>query len=782
MADAAFQPWRQSHTTTATDQDYASSAGISRHQRINEVLRLGYEGVGTTDSIFEPGILSKSNAHASFVHANSIAQRGAGTHNAIWDAFFSDIVGQPGSSVQETRDLKEEDKEEEENFELEIEPVVSASLDVSQFCSDCRKVDFAHLYSTKPSHEACNSEPFDFNHVLSASSLDCQLCRFVSQHRQLKSTSDVRLSVISARRLLNCRSQRLQDVAMFGIFESVETLRSCVGHFALTLAQPKPQSSQISFRSTSESIDWGIVNSWTAFCEGHHQGSCAAITSSTVEGLLVIDCESRQLRLLPDSHTPYLTLSYVWGRKEFVELDGDRVPEGVPQLIEDAITAVISLGKRYLWVDRYCIPQNNMGEKHRFIKEMGRIFGESYMTLITAAGDDPTHGLPGISIVPRYEPSSFTAGDFDFVPVPIDLHTKIANSKWSTRGWTYQEALLSQRILVFTSSGLYFQCRQTRFLEGISVPLHLSNSIAFGDEPHPGKSNFFPVVRDSFEFIEKCIADFSCREFTFEEDVLDAFKGISEILEKTSEPISNICGVPFMQAELFSNSRRSTTRTECFANGLLWRTQYRSRSIGDGSWSTRSERKRACFPSWTWAGWRFPRGRMAYRSDDAFKCRDVSISDAQISFEFPDAAALDCDKDWGAIKLQLSSTRRAPYLLIDAWAFDIDTSKAEIAAGQHGDADRLFWRGAATRFSLAVHLDILDSRALMEPIKALILTNEGSLLLLHKASAEGHFERIGVATDMKKHWHWQGEVYVTSADKATILRVIDARREKVAVE
>ncbi|XP_044724639.1 uncharacterized protein HRG_02535 [Hirsutella rhossiliensis] len=34
----------------------------------------------------------------------------------------------------------------------------------------------------------------------------------------------------------------------------------------------------------------------------------------------------------------------------------------------------------------------------------------------------------------------------------------VRNRRWNTRGWTYQELLLSRRLLFFTDSQVYFQC------------------------------------------------------------------------------------------------------------------------------------------------------------------------------------------------------------------------------------------------------------------------------------------------------------------------------------
>ena len=67
----------------------------------------------------------------------------------------------------------------------------------------------------------------------------------------------------------------------------------------------------------------------------------------------------------------------------------------------------------------------------------------------------------------------------------LDPRSDIAKSKWNTRAWTYQEALLSRRRLVFTPRQVYFQCRGMHCVESISVPLkhlHTTKLDRFMDE------------------------------------------------------------------------------------------------------------------------------------------------------------------------------------------------------------------------------------------------------------------------------------------------------------
>ena len=80
-----------------------------------------------------------------------------------------------------------------------------------------------------------------------------------------------------------------------------------------------------------------------------------------------------------------------------------RFGDDLPLVISDAIEVVKRLGYRYLWIDRYCIPQNDSAVKHIQIKKMDRIYSCSILTIIAAAGDGPEYGLPGVSSRHRTE-------------------------------------------------------------------------------------------------------------------------------------------------------------------------------------------------------------------------------------------------------------------------------------------------------------------------------------------------------------------------------------------
>lgn len=114
-------------------------------------------------------------------------------------------------------------------------------------------------------------------------------------------------------------------------------------------------------------------------------------------------------------------------------------------------------GKRYLWVDRYCIPQSDIQQRREAILNMNQIYDDAEVTIVALCGNNIRAGHPGVSSVFRsgLQPVSTQGGQL--VSTLPHLDTVICQSTWSTRGWTYQEARLSRRCLFFfyRVSGLF---------------------------------------------------------------------------------------------------------------------------------------------------------------------------------------------------------------------------------------------------------------------------------------------------------------------------------------
>jgi hypothetical protein len=208
----------------------------------------------------------------------------------------------------------------------------------------------------------------------------------------------------------------------------------------------------------TSSIDFSVLKDWLDLCRTMHMRVCNAQgrEPKTVEHFRLIDCHIRQI--VTAQNVDYVTLSYVWGPTEQCHEFSEQLPTTLPRTIEDAMTVTQNLGLRYLWIDRYCINQKQKGHAYLQMSQMDMIYQNTVVTIVAAAGKDPSYGLPGVSRRERRPQPRARTRSTVFIDSLPNTNSLISNSHWASRGWTYQEAMLSRRRLAFTDEQVYFQC------------------------------------------------------------------------------------------------------------------------------------------------------------------------------------------------------------------------------------------------------------------------------------------------------------------------------------
>lgn len=210
--------------------------------------------------------------------------------------------------------------------------------------------------------------------------------------------------------------------------------------------------------------DFALLRQWISKCQTDH-ASCQQPEGSFDElgvTLTVVDCHSKSKVTLPQGER-YLALScYRWGKPP--ECGDPEAVSTAPRIVRDAMALTFRLGFRYLWVDHHCIDQENEAKKAGELAIMDHIYENATLTIVAMAGSDDTYGLPGTGtepIVSWNEPSQAVLAGHRLVSLSPDILTSVRESEWSTRAWTFQEALLSRRCLLFTPDQVYFICRTT---------------------------------------------------------------------------------------------------------------------------------------------------------------------------------------------------------------------------------------------------------------------------------------------------------------------------------
>lgn len=383
------------------------------------------------------------------------------------------------------------------------------------------------------------------------------------------------------------------------------------------------------------------LEGWVQDCNENHGDNCHAgpIAGRPQHHIpdWVIDTEDGCI-VPGDTVQRYVALSYVWSpagndgvegqatADDRLMLQKDNLPdfcrqgflhsgilERAPIVIQDAINLVKLSGFRYLWVDSLCIVQHDDTTMDR-VGLMNEIYSGAYFTVIAAAS---TKGLYGNNHL-----------DAQTLPPGINsirhLHSKLLSSHWASRGWTFQEQLLSKRSMIFLDDICFWDCQ-----DDVQWPLSTPDGDTTQDgdtsssvrcnttlqswlprsiNQHPFEDRAFESFHwgiaetkyrgdasydlnslspvPDFRFYIELVCRYSNRNLTYDQDVLPAFSGVLEALSRFSFRGGFICGLP----ALFLDS------------ALLWQPLLKARRRIPVGTATRVA-PMAPLPSWSWAGW-----------------------------------------------------------------------------------------------------------------------------------------------------------------------------------
>lgn len=207
-------------------------------------------------------------------------------------------------------------------------------------------------------------------------------------------------------------------------------------------------------------------------CREHHP-ECGGRPHYVPTRLILIcgtDAERFNLRLVDRGEVgldaSYSTLSYRWGEgqhrpyrtmKDNISKHRTSIPwELLTPLVQDALQVAHRLHMQYIWIDSLCIVQDDLLDWRREATEMGNIFTHSELTIMAANAESSSEHLavsvPGPSIIDHEHGIGIRKPS-------ADLRFVEKTSLYS-RGWVFQEIMLSRRRLNFCDSQVYWHCRR----------------------------------------------------------------------------------------------------------------------------------------------------------------------------------------------------------------------------------------------------------------------------------------------------------------------------------
>lgn len=343
---------------------------------------------------------------------------------------------------------------------------------------------------------------------------------------------------------------------------------------------------------SSDSLSW--VQSQIDECLKNHSKCSKAVEAvrpSRVLSLKSTSTGSIEVSLQEthsDQQGVYACLSHPWGGSETGRTTRASYPamlkgiawDTIPRTFQDTIQFLLSLGIKNVWIDSYCIIQDDPLDWQEQAAQMASIYQNSYITLAATSSLNNESGCFW---------DSDTSYEKNFRAEPDDFLVRRTMKHWErlwasnsaavfpllSRAWAFQERLLAPRVVHFSQNELVWECAEQGDCQcgGYFVP-----------------SN--PKSRDwtSKDSWRSAVELFTTLHLTVEQDRLPAFFGF---------------------ADFYAQSVGASLKTDYLAGlwkkslhiDLLWRIDSSAQTLG-----TQSNRICCCFDG-------------TYSSDETWRCQ-----------------------------------------------------------------------------------------------------------------------------------------------------------------
>ncbi|CAH0050407.1 unnamed protein product, partial [Clonostachys solani] len=520
-------------------------------------------------------------------------------------------------------------------------------------------------------------------------------------------------------------------------------------------------------------FDFALAKMWISYCQDNHKTRCLASTSSELQSFRVFDCHSRQVVDAPRG-CRYVALSYVWGKTNGLASSVPRASPGANgsrfgKVIEDSITVTQAIGLQYLWIDRICIDHSDHDDTLHQIRQMDLIYANSDITIIAAACNTPDDGLPGINGTPRTIQQTLRIKNKTLLSSLPSGRSSIEQSKWNTRGWTFQEGVLSTKRLIFTKTQVFFDCNGMHCSEAVHLPL---------DDLHGRNKRKFDITYDLGPLERKApqsdpigymdfVQSFSMKELTYACDALNAFQGILNAFKRARTPIYYFWGIPVFMSD-YSLMRTTGRRRPMgsisarFVLSLFWGA-FRKWETEESA-SNLSLGRREFLPSWSWAGWN---GGI---SKSFASMGQGCFSDVKVWLKGKDGKLINLNDVNFYPKMSAMEDEYSSIFQLEAWTMPVDIKRLEVQ--QTECSDQAVGHEAQSAFSVAfgmgsqgtVYSDLIgnDWYGTASPATFMALlprayTEDKNICVDETAmvmrKVDGHYERAGLFK-MNLDWIW----------------------------
>lgn len=367
-------------------------------------------------------------------------------------------------------------------------------------------------------------------------------------------------------------------------------------------------------RSLDQALDHQNIWLWIQACNVRHAERCIATPVASRQPSQVPDwvIDTTAACLVAGSSAErYVALSYVWpsdtSPADTLLLERATLPHfqtpgfflddynvaRIPRVIQDAVRLTQGFGERFIWVDRLCLIQND-NETYTQVQQMHEIYWGAYVTIVAAASGS----LYGREDWPKPSASDLQKNNFPHhanndadpgwsayhLALMNEHYARLSRSKWGTRGWTYQEKILSRRTIILLDDDMFWDCQCALWdcngLDPFTEETQSPGDSGHGDGHHHPRRDLrlTPSTAVDFSLYVELVCPYNGRDLRHAQDIIPAFTGILNTLAPAF-PGGFAAAIPLAYLDTM----------------LLWQPRRGAAAL---------RRVGASSPSWSWTGWR----------------------------------------------------------------------------------------------------------------------------------------------------------------------------------
>ncbi|KAJ8130753.1 hypothetical protein O1611_g2875 [Lasiodiplodia mahajangana] len=249
------------------------------------------------------------------------------------------------------------------------------------------------------------------------------------------------------------------------------------------------------------------------------------------------------LRLCEDEvdKAHYVALSHCWGNYQPLRAllsNRQALAEGISfsqlsAVFQDAIQVCLRMGIDYIWIDSLCIIQNDEKDWEKESAKMCDYYENALFTISASSSKDGS--VPFLRQRPEnWRPQYFRYVESSGRSINV-ISQRIARAGGylsttkqaiedgdvlTTRAWTFQEGLLSKRVIYYTGANLVWACHTTKLVEDRRKPsINSADQLCSRELSSLGK--------DASKLWRRLISQFSNRDLTYPTDCLPALSGVA---------------------------------------------------------------------------------------------------------------------------------------------------------------------------------------------------------------------------------------------------------------